>query len=74
VLLIDQSLLSIIQAMRPKLNFLKHVVAVGGGADVMTISFDAWVADQSENLETAPTTPDDACFWLYSYGSTGRPK
>jgi benzoate-CoA ligase len=24
--------------------------------------------------ETAPTDPDEPCFWLYSSGSTGRPK
>jgi benzoate-CoA ligase family protein len=28
----------------------------------------------SGTLETAPTTPDDAAFWLYSSGSTGSPK
>jgi benzoate-CoA ligase len=25
-------------------------------------------------FETAPTHPDEPCFWLYSSGSTGRPK
>jgi benzoate-CoA ligase len=26
------------------------------------------------SAETAPTHPDEPCFWLYSSGSTGRPK
>jgi benzoate-CoA ligase len=26
------------------------------------------------SLDPAPTTSDDACFWLYSSGSTGQPK
>ena len=27
-----------------------------------------------DTAETAPTHPDEPCFWLYSSGSTGRPK
>ncbi|PJI43241.1 benzoate-CoA ligase family protein [Ferrovibrio sp.] len=30
--------------------------------------------EQSDQLETAATTPDDIGFWLYSSGSTGSPK
>jgi benzoate-CoA ligase family protein len=30
--------------------------------------------EQSDQLETAATTPDDVGFWLYSSGSTGSPK
>lgn len=30
--------------------------------------------EQSDQLEAAPTTPDDVGFWLYSSGSTGSPK
>jgi benzoate-CoA ligase len=31
-------------------------------------------AEAPATSETAPTHPDEPCFWLYSSGSTGRPK
>jgi benzoate-CoA ligase len=34
----------------------------------------ARLADLPAAAETAPTHPDEPCFWLYSSGSTGRPK
>ena len=74
VLLVDQSLLPIIEDIKSKLMFLEHMVVVGTNAGKDDITFDEWVADKSDALEPAPTTPDDACFWLYSSGSTGLPK
>jgi benzoate-CoA ligase len=32
------------------------------------------LASVPDRHETAPTHPDEPCFWLYSSGSTGRPK
>jgi benzoate-CoA ligase len=37
-------------------------------------SLNAALADLPAARETAPTHPDEPCFWLYSSGSTGRPK
>src|SRR5229473_5884650 len=37
-------------------------------------SLDALLAAAPVTSETAPTHPDEPCFWLYSSGSTGRPK
>ena len=37
-------------------------------------SFAAFVARQSEALDTAPTGPDDLAGWLFTSGSTGKPK
>ncbi|MFZ3236928.1 MAG: benzoate-CoA ligase family protein [Stellaceae bacterium] len=42
--------------------------AAGGG------HFAAMLAASPDAAETAPTHPDEPCFWLYSSGSTGRPK
>ncbi|MBJ6749512.1 benzoate-CoA ligase family protein [Geomonas anaerohicana] len=38
------------------------------------LDFDELLAAHSDRLDTAPTCRDDACFWLYSSGSTGSPK
>src|SRR6516162_6618450 len=37
-------------------------------------SLEALLNAASAVAETAPTHPDEPCFWLYSSGSTGRPK
>ena len=37
-------------------------------------SLAALLADSPATFETAPTHPDEPCFWLYSSGSTGPPK
>ena len=73
-LIIDAELYSKFEPIKDKLRFLKNVIVVGGEAPAGTIGFDAFIEGASDQLEAAPTTPDDACFWLYSSGSTGQPK
>jgi benzoate-CoA ligase len=54
-------------------RFLKHVLVAGGGGH----GHPAWeeaIARASARLDPAPTSRDDAAFWLYSSGSTGFPK
>jgi benzoate-CoA ligase len=48
-------------------------VIVSGG-DAPQSSLGALLAEMSTVSETAPTHPDEPCFWLYSSGSTGSPK
>ncbi|MEW5863826.1 MAG: benzoate-CoA ligase family protein [Pseudomonadota bacterium] len=48
-----------------RLRFLKHVIQT---------PLAPLLAQASPELEPAPTTRDDPCFWLYSSGSTGMPK
>jgi benzoate-CoA ligase len=48
------------------LPFLKHIVSP---AQLKTALDSA-----SPNAKAAPTQADEACFWLYSSGSTGSPK
>jgi benzoate-CoA ligase len=50
---------------------LERVIVAGGDGDG---SLAALMAAASERFETVATTCDDACFWLYSSGSTGAPK
>ena len=52
---------------------LKNLVVVGTAGAHET----AWrevVDAQTDGLQTADTGPDDMCFWLYTSGTTGRPK
>ena len=44
----------------------------GDGPDVVELG--AALAAQRDELDPAPTHPDDMAFWLYSSGSTGKPK
>jgi benzoate-CoA ligase len=74
VLLVDRSLLPVINEIRSQTFFLKQVIVFGGEAAGSDLAFDAWIADQSDRLDAAPTIPCDSCFWLYSSGSTGLPK
>lgn len=74
VLMVDQSLLPIINDIRPKTLFLEHVIVVGSQAEGSDLVFDQWVAKHADELDTAPTNACDSCFWLYSSGSTGLPK
>jgi benzoate-CoA ligase len=53
--------------------WLRHVLVAGGPAGQHQ-SWEEQVARASSRLEAAPTSRDDAAFWLYSSGSTGFPK
>src|SRR5437870_4268198 len=52
---------------------LRHVLIAGGAAGGH-LSFEEQVGKASATLDAAPTSRDDAAFWLYSSGSTGFPK
>ncbi len=69
----------------PLLPTLEQAMADGGRACLREIivageakppyrPLDALLAAASDSTEPALTTGDDACFWLYSSGSTGAPK
>ncbi len=49
-------------------DFLKEVLVVGDPA------FDAILAEMPDAFESFPTHRDDAAIWLFSGGTTGRPK
>src|SRR5881227_326520 len=52
---------------------LRHAIVAGGPAGPH-LAWDDLLARASSRLEPAPTSRDDAAFWLYSSGSTGFPK
>lgn len=66
-LVVSEALLPQFKPVVEKLPFLKHVIVTGA-------SFNKVLEKGEAQLEPAPTTRDDACFWLYSSGSTGMPK
>jgi benzoate-CoA ligase len=49
-----------------------EIIVAGGMPDDRSLG--ARLALLPAEAETAPTHPDEPCFWLYSSGSTGRPK
>jgi benzoate-CoA ligase family protein len=61
-------------------RYLKHVVVVGGcdgcaAPDRIELhDWDELNRTSSDRLESEPMSKDDACFWLYSSGTTGFPK
>jgi benzoate-CoA ligase family protein len=75
-LIVSEPLYAGIEPIRPKLKFLRHVIVAGRaqGTPQDTLNFDEWIRDESPELVPADTGVDDACFWLYSSGTTGFPK
>lgn len=75
ILVVDSTLLPMVREIQHELKFLETIVVVNGSdPSGQAISFDALLEHQSEELVAAQTSCDDACFWLYSSGSTGVPK
>jgi len=70
-LFVSRPLLPAFEPLVGNVGTLDHVfVADGDGAN----SVAALVAGGSDRHDVAGTCADDACFWLYSSGSTGAPK
>jgi benzoate-CoA ligase len=72
-LIVSEPLLPQFAPLLGKLPFLKHVIVSGKDAHGH-LPFDGIMKRGKPALRAAPTTRDDACFWLYSSGSTGMPK
>ena len=66
-LVVSQALLPQFKPILEGLPFLQHVIVAGA-------QFEDVLDKGKSELAPAPTTRDDACFWLYSSGSTGMPK
>ena len=73
VLVIHSSLLDLVEPIRSKLRYVKHVIVCGDGADG-DLSLAEVMASASVELAAADTSKDDSAFWLYSSGTTGFPK
>ncbi len=72
-LVVSQALLPQFAPILASCPRLKHVV-VSGADPQGHVRLQDLMAKAGASFDAASTTPDDACFWLYSSGSTGAPK
>ena len=70
-LVASSALLPTLQEAAARSPFLVHLLVAD---DPGPEGLGARLAQAAPDCEPAPTTADDACFWLYSSGSTGKPK
>ncbi len=78
-LIVSEPLWANIEPIRANLKWLKHIVVAGASTSLSTnspgtLNFADWIKNESAELAPADTSRDDACFWLYSSGTTGFPK
>jgi benzoate-CoA ligase len=72
-LIVSAPLLPTVAPLLGTLPHLRHVIVSGGEAGKHH-SLAKLMAAARADFDAADTTCDDACFWLYSSGSTGAPK
>ncbi len=80
-IVVSAPLLPKLLEIRAQAPHLRHVLVTTSGTAPLegplppgTISFEDALAAADDELDPVDTTPDDACFWLYSSGTTGFPK
>ncbi|MHC4090480.1 MAG: benzoate-CoA ligase family protein [Planctomycetota bacterium] len=74
VLLISEPLLPRIEPIRDRLTYLDQIVVVGQPPDAGAADYRELVEAASAELAPEMLSKDDACFWLYSSGTTAFPK
>ena len=77
VLIVHESLLSLIEPLREQHATLQQIIVIGQSkhaTDLADLVFADWLADESKLLTGAPTHRDDFCSLHYSSGTTGQPK
>src|SRR5574337_830693 len=73
-LIVHKALLPSIEPIRKEMEFVKHIVVIGGGGLPGDLDFAEWIKGESAELAAAPTHRDDFCSLNYSSGTTGEPK
>src|SRR3569832_2846623 len=71
VLFVSKPLVATFEPMIGKISTLRSMVVAG---DTGANSVAAMIESGGNEWSVADTCSDDACFWLYSSGSTGMPK
>lgn len=73
LLCIDAELLSLYQDAHREVEYEHRVLVAGANVPGMH-RVESLAANQPIEASTAPTSPDDMAFWLYTSGTTGTPK
>ena len=73
-LIVSNALLPAFENLIGKLPDLGTVVVADGPNDCPHLRLETLIAQSDTTPVCANTSSDDACFWLYSSGSTGAPK
>jgi benzoate-CoA ligase family protein len=73
VLIVHQDFAPKIRQIRSSLRYLKHCIVVGE-PEKGELRYDSLLADASPKLAPAATSKDDMAFWMYSSGTTAKPK
>ncbi len=74
VLIVHQSLLPLIEALRDEQSFLERVVVIGSPVRSGDPAYRDWIHGETAELEAVRTHRDDLCTLNYSSGTTGEPK
>ncbi len=76
IAVVSEPLLPLFQPLLEKIPTLERILVAGAdsaqGERVQALA--PLLADSGDHFDAVATTRDDACFWLYSSGSTGAPK
>lgn len=74
VLVVHSALADTIQAIRPRLRWLEHVVVVGRAGTPGVVGYTEWIEGMPATLDSARSHRDDFCCLNFSSGTTGEPK
>jgi len=74
VLIVHDSLLSLVQPILSNAENLKSVIVIDDAGESGYTTFNDWISGEAETLEATRTHRDDFCTLHYSSGTTGMPK
>ena len=74
VLIVHDSLRSVIEPVLAKHTALQKVIVIGDSGDSGYATFSDWIDGEAESLDAERTHRDDICSLHYSSGTTGMPK
>ena len=74
VLIVHDSLLSVIEPVLAAHATLQQIIVIGDAGGSGYTTFNNWIDGEEETLDAAHTHRDDFCSLHYSSGTTGMPK
>ncbi len=74
VVVVHEEHLEAFEEARKGARHLRHILVVGSKADDVKNSFERLSEGKPDTIDIFPSHRDDASIWLFSGGTTGRPK